>query len=384
MNPTVKKLGVISFFADIASEMLYPITPIFLTTILGASMGSLGLIEGVAEAIAGLLKTYSGSWSDKINKRKPFIIIGYFLAAISKPFIGMSSSWVEVLFARGIDRTGKGIRTAPRDALIADAVASDKRGEAFGWHRAMDTMGATLGPILALLLLNMNSQNLRSIYYWALIPGLVAVLLTFFINEEKKSSSIKKEWQNPLNAWKNMDTSFKRYILAWTVFSLVNSSDVFLLLKAKNIGMSTSSVIYLYCSYNLTYAFSSPYLGKLSDKLGSKKILIVGMSIFCCVYLAFALASKSWHLWPLFLIYGLYMGATDGVGKSLAVSLSPSHLKGTAIGILGTATGLSVIFASTLAGFLWDFGGPMFTFVFGAIGSGLAALLLMRVKEKTR
>lgn len=379
LNPTVIKLGVVSFFADVASEMLYPVTPIFLTTVLGASMASLGLIEGIAEAIASLMKTYSGIWSDRISKRKPFIVAGYFLGAISKPFIGLSHSWQGVLFSRALDRTGKGLRSAPRDALIADSVEFSHRGAAFGWHRGMDTLGAAVGPLLAILLLSFNPNDLRSLYFWALIPGLLSVAVIFSIREPIHAVE-KRKWENPFHTWGRFDRTFKHYIYAWGIFSLVNSSDVFLLMKAKAFGFSTQSVILLFCAYNLTYSLSSPWLGKLSDEIGRKKLLIGGLLVFGLVYLGFGLASEAWQFWGLFLIYGIYMGATDGVGKALAIDLVPSEFKATSIGILGTVTGFCTIFASAFAGLIWDHMGSSWTFFYGTIGSLFACLMLLTIR----
>jgi len=381
LHPTVIKLGFVSFFMDVASEMLYPITPIFLTTVLGASVTYVGIIEGLAECIASLLKTYSGFWSDRISKRKPFIIAGYFLGAISKPIIGYSHSWLGVLSARVFDRVGKGIRTAPRDALIAEVVTPETRGAAFGIHRGMDTMGAAVGPLLALLLLSSNQDNLRSLYFWALIPGLISVAVIFSIKEKthEHTQSIKKN-ENPFKLWNNFGSSFKKYIFSWGLFSLTNSSDVFLLLKAKNSGLSTSQVILQYCAYNLTYAASSPYLGKLSDNIGRKKLMIFGLLIFIFVYLGFGFASEHWQYWALFFIYGLYMGATDGIGKALAIDLSPDDMKATSIGILGTVTGLCTIIASTVAGVLWDHAGSNWTFIYGATGAILSVFILYTIK----
>lgn len=378
LNPTVIKLGLVSFFADVASEMLYPITPIFLTSVLGASMASLGLIEGVAEAVASLLKTYSGSWSDSISKRKPFIIFGYFLAAISKPLIGLSTSWNAVLWARALDRTGKGIRSAPRDALLADSVNPHNRGAAFGWHRGMDTLGAAVGPLFAILLLSNDPAALRPLYNWALLPGFAAVLILLFVRETPMKNQPIRKWQNPLRSVGLFQADFKKYLWAWGLFSLVNSSDVFLLMKAKASGLSTTSVILVYCLYNLIYAFSSPYLGKLSDQIERRKVLIGGLAIFLFVYLGFGVADQTWHYWLLFAIYGLYMGATDGVGKALAIDLAPKELKATAVGLLGTITGLCTIFASVVAGLLWDHVGAWSTFIYGSVGAGFAIFVLIK------
>ena len=382
LNPTVKKLGAVSFFADVASEMLYPVTPIFLTTVLGASMASVGLIEGVAEAIASLLKTYSGSWSDRISKRKPFVVLGYLLAALAKPLVGISTSWVHVLFARGLDRTGKGIRSAPRDALIADSVTPANRGAAFGWHRAMDTLGAALGPLLTVFLISSASgANLRNLYLWALIPGLLSVIVAFSVREQAHPSpqiaKQKKSW-----SFDDFSFDFKQYLAAWTIFSLVNSSDVFLLMKAKTSGLETTYIVLMYCAYNLTYALSSPYLGKLSDRMPRKNLMALGLFIFTAVYLGFGFATETWQFWSLFLIYGFYMGATDGVGKALAVDFSPKNLKATTLGILGTVSGIATVIASSVAGLLWDHFGSSFTFFYGAFGAFLALLLFLRLPSK--
>jgi MFS family permease len=378
LNPTVIRLGIVSFFTDIAGEMLYPVTPIFLTSILGASMSSLGLIEGIAEALASFLKTYSGSWSDSLSKRKPFIWFGYALSALSKPLIGISQTWIGVLIARSLDRTGKGIRSAPRDALLADSVESVHRGAAFGWHRGMDTLGAVIGPLLAVLLLSLNSQDLRSLYFWALIPGIISVLVIFLVKESPSEARTKKvtTLENPLKMWRQFDPAFRKYMCAWGVFSLTNSSDVFLLLKCKDFGFSTQSVIFLYCFFNLVYSLSSPYLGKLSDRIDRRKVLTAGLILFFFVYLGFSMATKSWHFWSLFAIYGLYMGATEGVGKALAVDLSPQGLKATGIGILGTVTGVCTLLASFSAGLIWDYWGAPWTFIFGALGAFVAAFIM--------
>lgn len=381
INSTVKKLGAISFFADVASEMLYPITPILLTTIIGASVSSVGIIEGIAESIASLMKTYSGMWSDKIAKRRPFILIGYFLGAVSKPIIGFSNSWIGVLSARAIDRTGKGLRSSPRDALIADCVSENSRGAAFGWHRMMDTLGATVGPLIAILFLKYHPDNLRSLYYWAIIPGLLSVIIIFSIKETPQQIP-KKSFSNPFKLWKNFDIPFKEYVFAWGIFSLTNSSDVFLLLRAKDIGFSTIGVILLYCTYNLTYALSSPYLGKLSDKIDRKKLLIAGLLTFSCVYVAIGTSNSKWTFWVLFLIYGLYMGATDGVGKALAVDLSPKDLKASSLGIISTITGLCTIFASSLTGIIWEKINPSWAFYYGAIGALVSAALIFKLIPK--
>jgi MFS family permease len=385
LNPVVVKLGFVSFFADVASEMLYPITPIFLTAVLGASMTSVGFIEGFAEAVASLLKTYSGSWSDKIQKRKPFVVIGYFLGAIGKPMIGVAGSWVQVLFARGIDRTGKGLRSAPRDALIAESVDKSQIGAAYGWHRGMDTLGAAVGPLLTLFLLGVYQIEMRQLYFWALIPGIISVLIVMslkenrLINEDQKmQSSTKSVWHFSL---KPFDSRFKNYLSAWGVFSLVNSSDVFLLMKAKAMGLSTSEIILLYCGYNLLYALSSPVLGRWSDRFSKWNFLSSGLLLFSFVYLGFAWATQAWQLALLFCLYGIYMAATDGIGKALLIELVPKELKATGLGMMGTITGVATILASTMAGLLWDHWGTSAPFIYGAGGALIAAVIFWNLKK---
>lgn len=382
LSPTVKKLGAVSFFADVASEMLYPITPLFLTSVFGASMTSVGIIEGLAEAIASLMKTYSGYWSDQISKRKPFIILGYFLAAISKPLIGVSQSWIQVLFARGLDRTGKGLRSAPRDALIAESSRAENQGAAFGWHRGMDTLGAALGPLLTVSFLTANAgQDLRQLYWWALIPGLLSVIIACTVKETLKESHAAKR-RDLKGRFKDLNPNLKIFFLAWTLFSLVNSSDVFLLMKAKSDGASMATVVLMYCAYNLTYALSSPWIGKLSDSIPRKYLLMLGLFIYSLVYLGMALATSTWHLWVLFLSYGIYMGATDGVGKALIIDYCPENLKATALGLLGTTSGIATLVASVSAGILWDHWGANSLFYFASTGAFISIVLLTQIQNK--
>lgn len=397
MNRTVIKLGVISFFADIASEMLYPITPLFLTSVLGASMASVGLIEGVAEAISSLLKTYCGQWSDRIGKRKPFIAIGYFLAALSRPLIGFAHSWVDVLVARGLDRVGKGLRTAPRDALIADSVVPKERGAAFGWHRGLDTMGAAVGPLITISLVTASAESMRQIYFWSLIPGLAAVFLALTIHESQKvmapllpaeplSEPILKRFTTFLAGFsfrlKEMNPEFKKYLWGWTLFSLANSSDAFLLMKAQAMGVSLKVIILQYCAFNLVYALTAPYLGKLSDRVPRQYLLIFGMAVFAFVYFGFGKATEVWQFWILFLFYGLYMGATEGVGRAMAVDYCPPHLKATALGVVGTVTGLAAIVGSTSTGVIWDRFGSQMPFYLSAALTLIALGIMASLSQK--
>ncbi len=378
LNSTVVRLGLVALLADISSEMLYPITPIFLTAVLGASFSSVGLIEGVAEGLASILKVFSGALSDRFRKHKALVALGYFFSAAGKPVIGGAHFWPRVLFARSLDRLGKGIRSAPRDSWLSEAVPAYLRGAAFGWHRGMDTLGAFVGPLIALLFINGSPEQLRQAYYWALIPGLLAVATVFAVRDPEHKVRPAKVSTPDFHV--ALTPQFKRYLGIWFVFSLVNSSDAFLLLKVKHEGLSLTHVTLLYCFYNLIYALGSPFLGGLSDRTGRKPILAGGFFLFALVYLGFAFANQSWQFLALFFVYGIYMAGTDGVGKALAVDLLPDHAKGTGIGWLGLVTGVATVFASVAAGSLWDHFGAGWPFIYGAVGALIAHGLLHLVR----
>jgi len=373
LHPNVVRLGLVSFFADVASEMLYPLTPLFLSSVLGAPASVIGLIEGVAEATASLLKVVAGQWSDRSGRRRPFLLFGYALSALSKPLLALAAGWPMVMGARIADRFGKGMRSFPRDALLADSVAPEMRGRAFGWHRAMDTMGAVVGPLLALLLISITNDNLRLIFILAVIPGLLGAILVLFVKEKRRAPSPA---QAPRAVWASLPRPFRLYLLAWGIFALANSSDVFLILRAQSIGFSPTLVVLTYALYNLTYAGASPFLGHLSDRMGRKWVLVGGLLVFAAVYLGFAFMAFSWEVWLLFAVYGLYIAATDGVGKALAVDLVPAEIRGGALGLLGTVSSLATLVASTLAGFLWSAVGPWATFVYGAAGALVCSVLI--------
>jgi MFS family permease len=389
LNANVLRMGWVSFFADVSSELLYPITPLFLTLVLGAPYAAVGMIEGVAEATASLLKSVSGRWSDRTGARKPFVIGGYTLSALAKPLIGVASGWALVLLARVLDRFGKGLRSSPRDALLADSIAPEYRGRAFGWHRAMDTAGAVIGPLLALWLITVLHDNLRMVFFWAFIPGLLGALLVLLVRERRHRVEAKAV---PSIAYGALPPGFRNYLWAWGIFSIANSSDVFLILRAnQTLGGALPQVILLYVLYNLIYAIASPWLGHLSDTMGRRRVLIGGLLVFTLVYTGFALATQGWHIWALFAIYGLYTAATDGVGKALAVDLVPKEIRASALGLLGTVTGLAALLASTVAGSLWTLArahqplasqGAWAPFLYGAVGALFGAMLLLRVPER--
>jgi MFS family permease len=420
LTPNVIRLGLVSFFADVASEMLYPLIPVFLTAVLGAPVAVVGLIEGSAEATASILKSVSGVISDRTRKRIPWIFGGYSLSAVSKPFMALATGWPLVLVARVADRTGKGLRTSPRDALLADSTAADTRGRAFGWHRAMDTMGAVVGPLLALALITLlgggTGPNLRLILLLAFIPGAIGALLVLTVKESAKGKEAAKPASSSAEAGvagllagdsvntqaatlegsgrleparspatpaaepfalRDLPSPYRKYLLAWGIFALTNSSDVFLILKARDLGFGVAGVTGLYCLYNLVYAAGSPLFGHRSDTVGRPRVLMAGLAVFAVVYMGFAMATKGWMLWGLFAVYGLYIAATEGVGKAAAVDLVPSHLRGTAVGVLGTVSGVATLAASTVAGILWSVVGPSAAFAFGASGAVVAIALLL-------
>ena len=359
--------------------MLYPVTPIFLSAVLGASMTQLGLIEGLADAVSQLLKAYSGLWSDRIANRKSFILIGYSLSAVAKPLIGVADGVFGVLLARSCDRVGKGIRVAPRDALIADSLdgAADS-GAAFGWHRLMDTLGAFVGPLVTLLLLSKFQMPLRSIYFWTIIPGLLAVIAILFLREATPKVQIESRGLGQMTfdlSQLRIGKDLKHFIFYFSLFSLANSSDAFLILQAKNVGISTENTLLLYCGYNLVYAALSPVLGRIADRKPKKNVLAFGFVVYALVYSGFAFAREPSHFALLFAAYGFYMAATDGVGKAFTVELCDKENRGAAIGLLSSATGLSSIIASLMFGIIWDRFGSGPAFMVCAATALLAALL---------
>jgi MFS family permease len=373
-------LSLISLFTDIASEMLYPITPIFLTAVLGSSMAVVGIIEGAAEVTAGLLKGYFGRVSDKIKKRSVFVVAGYALSALSKPIPGLFPTLSAVITSRISDRVGKGARTAPRDALLA-TYAEGQTGAVFGFHRAMDTLGAALGPIGALILLYFYPGNYTLIFLVAFAPSVLAVTFTIFVKDNPASFK-KVTSRNYSKFWSAAPHQYKTILLLITIFSIVNSSDVFLILKSKDISNSASLAIWGYIFYNLVYASVSYPIGKYSDKAGKKKVYIAGLYIFAGVYLGFALFPDIYFIWFLFALYGIYSASTEGVVKAWVSDLIPDEDRGSAIGLITMCTSLSIMLGSFLAGFLWDEFGSIVPFMLSAVVSALIATIFLTIKNK--
>ena len=356
-------LGITSLLTDISSEMIYPILPIYLVTVLGASPAILGLIEGIAESTASLLKVFSGYFSDKIKSRKPFTILGYSGSTLGKLFLYISTNWWFVFFGRVVDRFGKGIRTAPRDALIAESAKDRKRGAAFGLHRAMDTLGATVGVLLAYLLITRYKGNFKNIFLFSLIPAFLGLIFLFFVKE--KSRETKSVSQKLQFRWQTLDKRLKLFLIFTFIFTLGNSSNQFLLLRAKNLGSPTHIVVLFYLVYNIVYAIFVYPAARISDTIGRKKLLVAGYLFYGLVYLGFALNKSSQNFWFLFGIYGLYIGFTEGVEKALVADIAPVNLRATAIGLHATVVGIGLLPASLLAGMLWKFFGAAAPFYFG-------------------
>ena len=372
-------LGMVSLFTDIASEMLYPVTPLFLTAVLGSSMAVVGIIEGIAEFIAGLLKGYFGNLSDKVGKRSIFIVIGYGLSAIAKPLPGIFQNITTVLFSRVTDRTGKGIRTAPRDALLG-SYSNGNSGAVFGFHRGMDTLGAAIGPAAALVLLHYFPNNFQLIFLLAFVPSVIAVAFTLLIKDKPVESKLRNK-KSYSEFWKSAPKTYKKLLLLITIFSLVNSSDVFLILKSKDVSDSSTLAIFGYIVYNLVYAAASYPLGGLSDRFGKKKIFSLGLIIFSLVYIGFALAPKIELIWLLFALYGIYAAATEGISKAWVSDLIPDEQRGSAIGLLTMMTSLSIMFGSFITGILWDQFGSAVPFSISASVSLVIAFIIFFQKE---
>jgi len=380
ISKNVFVLGLVSFFNDVASEMIYPIVPIFLTSVLGAPVAIVGLIEGIAESTASVLKVVSGWLSDKWQKRKLFVVAGYLFSAISKILLSLAYSWPFVLFARFVDRFGKGTRTSARDALITESSENKVRGRAFGFHRTLDTLGAVVGPLIALLAIHFLDNNFRLIFFLAFIPAFIGILLLLFFVKEKKKEA------NSLNTfhfnWRELNPSFKIFLLISLIFALGNSSDAFLILRAQNLGLSLILVVLAYVFFNFTYAIFSMPAGIISDKIGPKKVLLAGFLLFSAVYLFFGLAHSSLLLWLLFPIYGIYMALTEGVGKAYISNLVPQEKVGTAFGVYQTTIGLCTFFASLIAGLLWTYIDVSTPFIFGSIMALISAFLFIVLGKK--
>lgn len=374
---TVLVLSLVSLFNDIASEMIYPIVPIFLTAVLGAPVTVVGLIEGLAEATASFMKFLSGYWSDRVHKRKVFVVVGYGLGAVSKILIAVASLWPFVLFARFIDRLGKGIRTSARDALLLQNTTKDNKGFIFGFHRAIDSLGAVIGPLLALVLMHYLNENMRLTFVIAFIPALIGVILLMLFVKEKSNPPSPEGKKNSIRiSWKEINPSLKLFFVISMIFALGNSSDAFLILRSKQLGLTTTLVVLAYVLYNVIQTLFATPGGQLADKIGARKVFAIGLGVFAFVYFAFGFINNPVWIWVLFPVYGIYIAFTDGVSKAYISEFITERESGTYFGIYQTGTAICQFLASFIAGVLWTKVGPSATFWYGG-GMATVALLVL-------
>ncbi|HBA89650.1 MAG TPA: MFS transporter [Geobacter sp.] len=369
-------LGLVSFFTDVSSEMIYPLLPMFLTTLLGAGPAFLGVIEGVAESTASLLKLLSGIVSDRVRRRKRLVLAGYSISALMRPLIGSAGSPLAVLLIRTGDRVGKGIRTSPRDALIADSVDPSLRGKAYGFHRSMDHAGALVGPLIATVLLAYFVNDIRSVFWLAAVPGAIAVLLIVWkVREAERAPVPKQQIQLALLP----AGPLRRYLLILFLFTLGNSSDAFLLLKAGTLGVPAFRLPLLWAFLHLVKMLSSMPFGALSDRIGRRSVIVAGWGVYCLSYLGFGFAASEWQIWLLFALYGLFFGLTEGVEKAFLADMAQPAVRGAAFGWYNFAVGSGALPASIVFGVIWQHFGGVAPFLFGALLSALAAILLLVV-----
>ena len=378
-------LGIASFLTDLSTEMVYPLLPLYLTSArIGASPAIVGLIEGIAESLSSLLKVFSGYISDRFRTRKPLAIFGYGASTLGKLFLYLSTTWQLVLVGRVVDRFGKGIRTAPRDALIADSSRAEKRGAAFGLHRMLDTLGAVAGVIVAYFLFLTLQENFQPVFLLSLIPAFLAVIVLFFVRERRPAAAPAQTnntgkrqvwWKNLRVKWRALDTRLKYFLVIVFLFSLGNSSNQFLILRATSLGYDDANAILLYLLYNIVYAVGAYPFGHLSDKIGRKHLLVAGYAVYGIIYFGFGIANAMW-LPLLFGAYGLYIALTEGVEKALVSELAPASERATLIGLHATAVGIGLLPASLLAGLLWNAFGASAPFYFGGV-LGIAAAVAL-------
>jgi MFS family permease len=376
LGRNVFALSAVSFLTDVSSEMIYPLLPVFLTTVLGANASFIGAIEGAAETTAALLKLASGWWSDRVRKRKPLVFWGYAIASAVRPLVAIATSAVQVLGIRVADRVGKGIRNSPRDALIAESVDPSIRGRAFGVQRAADNAGGFVGPLIAFAVLTWKIAELRTVFWLAAIPGVLSVLVVAFaVRDIPRDTPAPTKPGLDLSA--PLGARFWRVLTVIFVFTLGNSTDAFLLLRANQLGVPVALAPILWAALHLVKSASNVPGGALSDRIGRQRTLVAGWTFYAAVYLAFGLASTAWQAWALFAVYGLYFGLTEGAERAFVADLVAPERRGTAFGWYNLAIGIGALPASLLFGFVWDRSGPTTAFLMGATLALIAAVGLL-------
>lgn len=373
ISTNVLMLGLVSFLTDVSSEMIYPLLPLFVTTVLGAGPAVLGMIEGVAESTAALLKLVSGIISDRGTGRKGLVLAGYLLSAVSRPLMALAGSPLAVLLVRFSDRIGKGIRTSPRDALIADSTAESQRGKAYGFHRSLDHAGAIVGPLLATGLLVWFSADLRTIFWLAALPGLLSIILII----AKVRDVAHPRGNNTTRRFIAPGKNIRAYLLILLLFTLGNSSDAFLLLRAGQMGISPHLIPLMWTIFHVVKMLASMPFGVLSDRIGRRSVIITGWALYAATYAGFALAETELQIWLLFAVYGLFYGMTEGVEKAYLSDLADPAERGSAFGWYNCAAGVGALPASLIFGMIWQTLSPQAAFAFGAGLACLAALLLL-------
>ncbi|GLC27940.1 MFS transporter [Roseisolibacter agri] len=375
LGRTVVSLAAVSLLTDASSEMIAPLLPIFLTGALGASASMVGTIEGAAESTASLLKLASGWWSDRLPRRKPLVVAGYLLASTARPLVAIASGAGQVLAVRLADRVGKGLRSAPRDALLAAAVPPEVRGRAFGFHRAADHLGAVIGPLVAFVLLGWVGLSLRTVFWLAAVPAALAVLvLVLAVREEPAAPRVVASVEA---STRPASRSLGAMLAAVLVFTLGNSTDAFLVLRATQLGVPVALIPILWAALHVVKSASSTPGGALSDRLGRKPTIVAGWLLYACVYAGFAFAAAAWHVWALVGVYGLFFGLTEGAEKALVADLVEPHARGTAFGWYHLTVGLAALPASLVFGVIWDRRGAPAAFLTGAALALVASLLLV-------
>ncbi|RTL61087.1 MAG: MFS transporter [Sphingobacteriales bacterium] len=378
-------ISLVSLFTDFAGEMLYPIMPVYLKEI-GFSILLIGLLEGVAEATAGLSKSYFGRLSDNSGKRLPFVQLGYLLSAVSKPLMALFSNAWWIFFARTTDRLGKGIRTGARDALLSDEATPETKATIFGYHRSMDTWGAVLGPTMAWLYLFIWPGHYKTLFIIAFIPGMIAVFITYLIKEKKHDKQIVKKSPSLLESfvyWKKSPAAYRRLLIGLILFALFNSSDIFLLLKIKESGYTDTQVIGLYIFYNVVFALFAYPLGKYADRIGLKKVFLLGLALFAVTYTGFAFNKNQYVYFLLFVCYGLYAGCTEGIAKAWISNMVDKKDVATAIGTYAGFQSIAALLASSLAGWIWFKFGSFTTFFITAAVTLIVILYLSFVSKRS-